>query len=548
MCGKHYHWDDERRKTLVELVTRVPRSTQEEIAAELNTRHPVGILATQTTVRTKIGSMRRAGMPGIPAEGCRLQYSWGEDQILRRADAHSKINSPCEEKSRRLLPSNSRDDNTHSIQRRHDDSDKVKALIQLACRTPKLTLRKIADKLNATFREGRAATLSIVKAKLNSLSASHLVPPAKKMAPLYPWDDDRVKLLARMARRKKRPTHQQIADALNEAFGMNPPATATVVKSKLYLMRQRGMTVVPPARKRNAKYNWTPKREQFLIELFNADAPYKTIADRLNRRFRGEVPATSGSVNKAIHRLKGDGVLGNTRYRWTRERKGLLMELIGSDVPLSYVEIAARLNERFPDGPKATVNGVRCRLNKMSRSDTITMAFLRKVRTHMGYRWTPAREAYAIELRNQGVTYREIAEGLNRRFRSNVKCDGARVGAHFQKFRENGMPDVPMARNRAEPYPWDDEREQLLTSLKADGLTCKKIADELNRRFPAGTRATKTIVYTKDLSRRRKESGSPPDDAVDPRDARMAARGLRARMGGFALPRTDAGRRIGLGR
>jgi len=234
-------------------------------------------------------------------------------------------------------------------------------------------------------------------------------------------------------------------------------------------------------RKQRERYEWTPEKVGRLEEMKEQGLSYEEIAKKLNEEFPGDRVA---SYNTVSSRLTGDVYKRRPELskmnKWDSERAARLVELLEEGVPRK--EIAGILNREF-EGFNVTRKAVIHRIAKYvypRRGDLRTD-------TAKTYTWTPEKEERLVELKEQGISAREIAQILNNEYPEGDCTEGIVEGKLWREVYSK-RPELMRA------YKWTKEKDKRLEELTEAGLTSKQIAGRLNEEFPEGTSANYDIV------------------------------------------------------
>ncbi|KAH9844526.1 myb transcription factor [Teratosphaeria destructans] len=203
---------------------------------------------------------------------------------------------------------------------------------------------------------------------------------------------------------------------------------------------------------------------QNLVEMFGSK--WEEIARRMPRRTMGAVVAKHWSL------------VGSAKLtRFTEAESRLISELKSQGC--TSAEIAKKLPGRTKDTIRAHVDARRYVTLSPDR------VFRRK--------WTPTDDAQLVQMRTQGKTWEEIRETL-----------GKKCSAGIQRLRAIKRDDlVGLKATAFHPRKWTAEEDLRLRAMREQGLTWKKIAEELGSSEASVFRRHRCIID-------RKHSGADP--------------------------------------
>ncbi len=314
-----YPWDNEREEMIAKL--RTEGMTYKDIASELNRTYPEGPRANWKMVSQRLYAMEDDNKTDVKRRDTSPRYEWTEER-RRFAIALVKLGVKDAEIAERLnkeFPANpqAKESTVTSMVKKTGvprdmrangrypwDDGKREFLMALRTRYPELTIRQLADEMNAHFKTRKRCTQSAVKEQLKRLVREHpdkadvLKPPVVQ----FDWTG-KVDFLLEVMRGPEVMTYPEAARRINRRFPGGVEISGDGVRSKLIRLAKQDPSLKPllisGRSNQGTRYEWTPEREALLRELLGRvprPSPH-LIAETLNEKLPGGKPANFWTIN-----------------------------------------------------------------------------------------------------------------------------------------------------------------------------------------------------------------------------------------------------------
>ncbi|MFH2101454.1 MAG: hypothetical protein ABII71_05205 [Candidatus Micrarchaeota archaeon] len=270
----------------------------------------------------------------------------------------------------------------------------------------------------------------------------------------------------------------------------------------------REAAATPPGRRKNGEpYAWSPNRLALLSEMLkdgHDPADFAGLARILNGAYpagRAAAEDIADKVAQIVPRknewdrfLQSDinrefeAVLARARaiarelgkgkqHNWTDGETDYLISQRRRNPNWNCWRLALSLSTKFASASDITPEKVRRKIQHLSGEHP---------ELRFEYDWSaPGREDLALRLREEGFTYREVAEAINDVFPGEPRATANMVDTLFQRMEREGKK-APKRRKLSQRYLWDDAKGEFALSLAREGKSSMEIAKRLNGQFDEG--------------------------------------------------------------
>ncbi|VVB66396.1 Homeodomain-like domain protein [Candidatus Gugararchaeum adminiculabundum] len=366
----------------------------------------------------------------------------------------------------------------------------------------RLTYKQLAARINQRFPKSHQVDCRTVEYALRDLYPAHPELKSFDRKPAYKWNRAKTKFLVACKVFHPKYNEQQIADSLNAYFPKGERVDKTGVGNKLIKLEKRR----PWLKRNSSPYEWTDAKRKFLrgLKRNHRAMTLDQMAAALNKEFpkgirarRHVVASGLRSIYKQNPRLRKLKPKKPEPYKWTTEKTNFLIRLRKADKKLTYSQLAERLNGQFKEGPRADAGAVESKFMELCKKQP--NAGLRKYpKPSEPYNWTAEKEQFIKDLRqaDRAMTRAQIAEKLNEKYKEDVLATERTVRDKLRTLYQTA-PDLkkcPQVR-----YKWTTEKELCLKKLhtRHSDWVSKRLAKEMNQRYPKGVQATYQIILNK---------------------------------------------------